>query len=95
MVGEDVVLAIRVPRANRYQKPVFINSDVFGSTFRRNPEGDYSCTKPEVKAMIRDASEESPDERVFTRKPDFDQETIKSYRSRFLPALECNYREIS
>jgi len=83
MVGEDVVLVIKVPRATRYQKPVFINNDVFGSTFRRDHEGDYHCTKPEVKAMIRDASEESPDERVLDRKPDFDQETIKSYRIRY------------
>ena len=83
MVGEDVVLVIKVPRATRYQRPVFINNDVFGATFRRDHEGDYRCTKPEVKAMIRDASEESPDERVLDRKPDFDRETIKSYRIRY------------
>ena len=53
------------------------------ATFRRDHEGDYRCTKPEVKAMIRDASEESPDERVLDRKPDFDRETIKSYRIRY------------
>jgi len=83
MVGEDVVLAIKVPRATRYQKPVYINNDVFGSTFRRDHEGDYRCTEAEVKAMIRDSSEETPDERVLTRKPDFDQDTIKSYRIRY------------
>ena len=83
MVGEDVVLVIKVPRATRYQRPVYINNDVFGSTFRRDHEGDYRCTEPEVKAMIRDASEESPDERVLDRKPDFDQDTIKSYRIRY------------
>ena len=83
LVGEDVVLVIKVPRANRYQKPVYIDNDVFGSTFRRDNEGDYRCTEAEVKAMIRDASEESPDERVLDRKPDFDQDTIKSYRIRY------------
>lgn len=83
MVGEDVVLAIKVPRATRYQKPVYINNDVFGSTFRRDHEGDYRCTEAEVKAMIRDSSEETPDERVLTRKPDFDPDTIKSYRIRY------------
>ena len=83
MVGEDVVLAIKVPRATRYQKPVYINNDVFGSTFRRDHEGDYRCTEAEVKAMIRDSSEETPDERVLTRKPDFDADTIKSYRIRY------------
>lgn len=40
MVGEDVVLAIKVPRATRFQRPVYINNDVFGSTFRRDHEGD-------------------------------------------------------
>lgn len=83
MIGEDVVLVIKVPRATRYQKPVYINNDVFGSTFRRDHEGDYRCTEPEVKALIRDASEESPDERVLDRKLDFDQDTIKSYRIRY------------
>ena len=72
LTGEDVVLAITIPRATRYQKPVYINNDVFGSTFRRDHEGDYRCTEAEVKAMIRDSSEETPDERVLTRKPDFD-----------------------
>ena len=83
MIGEDVILVIKVPRATRYQRPIYINNDVFGSTFRRDHEGDYRCTEPEVKAMIRDASEESPDERVLDRKPDFDQDTIKSYRIRY------------
>lgn len=82
-VDGDVVLVIKVPRAARFQKPVYINNDVFGSTFRRDHEGDYRCTEPEVKAMIRDASEESPDERVLDRKPDFNPDTIKSYRIRY------------
>ena len=83
MVGDDVVLAIKVPRANRYQRPVYINNDVFGSTFRRDHEGDYRCTEAEVKAMIRDASEESPDARVLDCKLDFDQGSIRSYRTRY------------
>lgn len=83
VVGEDVVLVIKVPRANRYQRPVFINNDVFGSTFRRDHEGDYHCTEAEVKAMLRDASEESPDEKVLSCKLDFDQGSIKSYRTRY------------
>lgn len=83
VVGEDIVLVINVPRATRYQKPVYINNDVFGSTFRRDHEGDYRCTEPEVKAMIRDASEESPDERVLDRKLVFNKGSIRSYRTRY------------
>lgn len=83
LVGEDVVLVIKVPRATRTQKPVFLNNDIYGATFRRDYEGDYHCTKAEVKAMIRDSSEDSPDERLLDRKVDFDKETVKSYRTRY------------
>lgn len=62
-IGDDVVLVIRVPRASRVQRPIYINNDVFGSSFRRDHEGDYHCTEAEVRAMIRDASEETPDQR--------------------------------
>ncbi len=85
-INGDLVLVIRVPRATKAQKPVYINNDVFGSTFRRDHEGDYHCTEAEVKAMIRDASEETPDQRVL---PDrsmigfFNAETVRSYRTRF------------
>ena len=85
VINDDVVLVIRVPRAKRSQKPVFINNDVFGSTFRRDHEGDYHCTEAEVKAMIRDAAEETPDQRVLERKLDglFDADSVKSYRNWF------------
>ena len=43
---EDTIIVIYVPMANREQKPVYINDDIFGGTFRRNHEGDYHCTKP-------------------------------------------------
>ncbi len=82
-VGDDVILVIKVPRATRFQKPIYINNDVFGSTFRRDHEGDYRCTEAEVKAMIRDASEESTDERVLDCKLDFDWGSVKSFRTRY------------
>ena len=83
VIGDDVILVIKVPRANRNQKPVYLNNDVFGSTFRRDHEGDYRCTEAEVRAMIRDASEETPDQRVLNKTIDFNKETIRSYRNRY------------
>ena len=85
VIDEDVVLVIRVPRATRQQKPVYINNDVFGATFRRDHEGDYHCTEAEVRAMLRDASEDTPDQRVLDRKIEglFDKESIRSYRNRY------------
>jgi len=82
-INGDIVLVIRVPRASRAQKPVYINNDVFGATFRRDHEGDYHCTEAEVKAMIRDGADETPDQRVLNRKLDFDKETVKAYRTRY------------
>lgn len=51
---DDVIMVIWVPAANREQKPVYINDDLFGGTFRRNWEGDYHCTRLPVKTMLRD-----------------------------------------
>ncbi len=85
-IGEDVILVIKVPRASRSQKPVYINNDVFGSTFRRDHEGDYHCTEAEARAMIRDASEDTPDERVLASlnmDKVFVYDSIKSYRTRY------------
>ncbi len=83
IIDDDVILVIKIPRANKAQRPVYLNNDVFGSTFRRDNEGDYRCTEAEVRAMIRDASEETPDQRVLDEKIDFDMETIRSYRTRY------------
>lgn len=85
-VGEDVILVIKVPRATKSQKPIYLNNDVFGETYRRDNEGDYHCTEAEIRAMIRDASEETPDQRTLDRKVDFNAETIRSFRTRY------NYR---
>ena len=53
--GKEIII-IEIPRANREDKPIFINNDLFGGTYRRSDEGDYHCTKEEVQLMVRDAS---------------------------------------
>ncbi len=82
-VGEDIVLVIKVPMADRDQKPVFINGDMFKGTFKRNNEGDYHCTDAEVRAMLRDQPRKTIDGKVLPKMEiaDLDQESIKSYRT--------------
>lgn len=63
-VDGDMILVIYVPRAKRDQKPVYINNDLFGGTYRRDWEGDYHCSKAEIKAMLRDAAEETEDMKI-------------------------------
>ena len=82
-VGDDVILVIYVPRAKRSQKPVYINNDLFGGSYRRDWEGDYHCSKSEVKAMLRDAVEDTSDMKIVEQ---FDlsvinHESLQGYRN--------------
>ena len=82
-VDEDTILVIHIPRARRNQKPVFINNDLFGGCYRRDWEGDYHCSKAEVKAMLRDAVEDTADMKIVER---FDlsvinRESLQGYRN--------------
>ena len=81
---EDTIIVIYVPMANREQKPVYINDDIFGGTFRRNHEGDYHCTKLQVKAMLHDQTDNTMDMDVLDDVPisDLNYETIQGYRNR-------------
>ena len=59
-VGDDHIVVIQVPRADRAYKPVYVDNDT-RNTYRRNGEGDYRCTYEEYQAMVRDAAIRSPD----------------------------------
>lgn len=82
--SEKRVISVRVPRAGRRERPVFVGRDAFRGTYRRNYEGDYRCTDAEVRRMFSDQSDESADSRVL---PDFGMddlhpESIKQFRNR-------------
>lgn len=81
---EDIIIVIYVPMAGREQKPVYINDDIFGGTFRRNHEGDYHCTKLQVKSMLRDQTDNTMDMEILDDVPisDLNYETIQGYRNR-------------
>ncbi len=85
-VNGDVVLAIHIPKAHREARPVYINNDLFGGTFRRNGEGDYHCTGSEVRAMLRDQTEETTDMKVLEdfEIKDLNMETVHAYRNRHI-----------
>ena len=72
-----------MPRAKRDQKPVYIKNDLFGGSYRRDWEGDYHCSKAEVKAMLRDAVEDISDMKIVEQ---FDlsvinHESMQGYRN--------------
>ncbi len=80
---DDVIMVIYVPIAKREQKPIYINDDLFGGTFRRNWEGDYHCTRLQVKTMLRDQAEETMDMEVLDEAclEDLNMDSIRGYRN--------------
>lgn len=50
------IVAITVPRADRRQRPVYIDGNPFTGSYHRSGEGDCRCSRDEVLAMLRDAS---------------------------------------
>lgn len=81
-INGDAILVIHVPVADRADKPVFINKDMFRGSFKRNNEGDYHCTRAEVQAMVRDQLRKTIDGKIieYVDVADLNQETIKSYK---------------
>ena len=55
------IVAIEVPRARRYDRPVYVGGDPMTGTYRRSGDGDYRCSREEVRRMLREAAVQSPD----------------------------------
>lgn len=53
------IVIINVPQAKPHQKPVYIDNNPYTGTYRRNGDGDYKCTRPQVKAMLEKAFAEN------------------------------------
>lgn len=83
-IDKKHIIVINVPRAQRYDKPVYIEGDPLTGTYRRNGEGDYRCTSEEVRSMLRDAAYRTQDMRVLEHMgPEvFNYHSLRSYRTR-------------
>ena len=83
-INGDLIIVIYVSKAERHFKPIYINDDIFGGTFRRNHEGDYHCSEAEVKGMLRDQVDKGIDNKILISMDTdvFFTETVKSFRAR-------------
>ncbi|MFK2174074.1 RNA-binding domain-containing protein [Bacteroides fragilis] len=84
-IEESHILICDIPRANYELRPVYIGSNPFGNTYRRNHEGDYLCTDAEIRRMFADAEHDrhSQDGRIlvgFEFERDIDKESLHQYR---------------
>ena len=83
-VDGNRIVVITVPRAQRYDRPVYIGDNPLNGSYRRNGEGDYKCTKEEVQAMLRDAAVKTQDMLVLENMAldVLDYDSIRRYRIR-------------
>jgi ATP-dependent DNA helicase RecG len=82
------LLVLRIRQATRSERPVYLNAQPVGNTWRRNHDGDFHCTEAEVRRMFADAQETRPDHRIlpgFTL-ADLDSASLSQYRQRFRAA---------
>ena len=81
---EGIVLVINVPRAPYGDRPVFLNGNPMGATYKRNYEGDYKCSDNEVRSMFADQKSDGIDRAGLENYSinDLDMGTVRSYRNR-------------
>src|SRR5574344_71843 len=80
------ILLFFVPRASREQRPVFLTTQPYNGTFKRDYEGDYKCTEKEVQRMFADADTSRPvDSRILKNysMDDIDKNSLSQYRQLF------------
>ncbi|MDD2708608.1 MAG: ATP-binding protein [Verrucomicrobiae bacterium] len=87
-LGEAQLIVLRIPRASRTQRPVYLGPTPLGNTYRRQHEGDYRCADDEVRRMLADADPLAPDHRVLEHfsLEDLDSASLTQYRQRFRAA---------
>ena len=79
------VLAIRIPAATRKQKPVFLNGQPLGQTYRRLHDGDRHCDDDTVRRMLAEQLDDSRDTRILDKfgLADLDLDSLHAYRNVF------------
>ena len=77
------IVVITVPRAQRMDRPVYVDGNPLTGTYLRDGEGDCRCTREEVQSMLRDASIQTVDMKLLVRMglEVLDFETVHRYRA--------------
>lgn len=81
-VGGKTLLVVRIPAAPRKLKPVFLNGQPLGNTWRRLNDGDRQCDDETVKRMLAEQVEDERDRRILAHygMADLEPESLRVYR---------------
>ena len=76
--GKTIII-INIPTANRQNKPIYENDNPIKGTFKRYHDGDYKCTREEIRVMFSESAEKSKDEIILEEYniDNIDSETIE------------------
>lgn len=76
------ILCVNIPQATRHQKPVFLNGQPLGHTYKRLNDGDRICEDEVVKRMLAEQVEDERDARILSNfdMQDIDIESLHIYR---------------
>ncbi len=81
-IDEKQIIVIEVPRADRHERPIYLNGSPYTESYRRDGEGDYHCTRDEVETMLRDQTD-APKDAVLLQDiliEALNSETVSCYR---------------
>lgn len=89
MVDGKRIIVITVPRAQRMDRPVYVDGNPLTGTYVRNGEGDCRCTREEVRSMLRDADVQTRDMKVLENMGlnVLDEDSLHRYRAHM---WDCN-----
>ena len=84
-LGGAQVLRVRIPQATRQQRPVYLNGQPLGNTWRRLHDGDRRCDDAVVKRMLAEQLEDSRDTSILDKfgLPDLELDSLHAYRNTF------------
>ena len=85
VIDDCSLLIIHVRRAKREERPVFLNSNPMGNSFRRMDETDQVLSTEHVKRMLAEQIEDSRDSEILAHfgMEDLDLDTLKVYRQTY------------
>ena len=82
--GKDFI-RIKIPRASRQERPIYLGRNPFTGTYKRNHEGDYKLNEESVKRMLAEQVENTRDGQILHgfNLNDLISDSVKAYRNRF------------
>ncbi|MGX7002445.1 RNA-binding domain-containing protein [Caballeronia sp. KNU42] len=84
-VNDCSLLKVRIPRASRRQRPIYVGENPLRGTYERRNEGDYLLGEDKVRQLLAEQSDMPRDAMVLSHYgiDDLDLESVTAYRQIF------------